>query len=165
MKAARSSVFLALLVLGTACTHLNPRIAPPSADRPCLQTAHGCIALNPDVSETNIRQTICVPGYTRAVRPSTSYTNGVKQKLLRAAGLDPASPGRYELDHLIPLALGGHPRKLSNLVLQPWECEHGARRKDTLEVHLHALVCRGTLKLRDAQRCIGDDWEACAARH
>lgn len=49
--------------------------------------------LNPDVTQATILQTICVAGYTASVRPSTSFTNGVKQKLLRELGL----PGGRQL--------------------------------------------------------------------
>jgi hypothetical protein len=132
---------------------------------PCIKAAHGCIALNPDVDEDTIHATICKSGYTKSVRPATSYTNGVKKKLLREAGIDAARIGDYELDHIVPLELGGHPRKLSNLVLQPWGGEHGAKSKDTLEGRLHSLVCRGELDLTDAQVCIAQDWEACARRY
>jgi hypothetical protein len=134
-------------------------------DGPCIKTTHGCIALNPDVDEDTIGRTICVSGYTKSVRPATSYTNGVKKKLMREAGIDAARIGDYELDHIVPLALGGHPRKLSNLMLQPWEGEHGAKAKDHLEVRLQSLVCRGKLDLTDAQVCIAQDWEACAVQY
>ena len=134
-------------------------------DGPCIKTTHGCIALNPDVDEDTIDATICVSGYTRSVRPATSYTNGVKRKLMREAGIDAARIGDYELDHIVPLALGGHPRKLSNLMLQPWQGEHGAKLKDGLEVRLQSLVCHGTLDLTDAQVCIARDWEACALQY
>jgi hypothetical protein len=132
---------------------------------PCIQTTHGCIALNPDVDEDTIDKTICEPGYTKAVRPSTSYTNGVKQKLMREAGIDLARIGDYELDHIVPLTLGGHPRKLSNLQLQPWDGPQGAHMKDILEERLHQIVCHGRLDLTDAQVCIAQDWEACAVQY
>jgi hypothetical protein len=134
-------------------------------DMPCIQTSHGCISLNADVTEETIRQTICVPGYTKAIRPSSSYTNGVKQKLLREAGLDESRMSDYELDHIVPLALGGHPRKLTNLALQPWVGEHGAWRKDSLEIRLRNMVCQGEVTLNDAQVCIAEDWEACAVKY
>ena len=51
--------------------------------------------------------------------------------------------------HVIPLALGGHPRKLDNPELQPWD---EAMRKDRIEVKLHCLVCSGQVSLTDAQR-------------
>src|SRR5215472_8305128 len=136
--------------------------AQDPTDGPCIKTTHGCIALNPDVDEDTIDATICVSGYTKSVRPATSYTNGVKKKKMQEAGIDPSRIGEYELDYIVPLELGGHPRKLSNLMLQPWEGEHGAKLKDGLEVRLQSLVCHGTLDLTDAQVCIAQDWEACA---
>jgi hypothetical protein len=80
-------------------------------------------ALNPDVTQDTIAQTICVPGYTQSVRPASSFTNGVKALLLKRAGLDPSTATDYELDHIIPLALGGHPR-----TLKTWNCSRWKRR-------------------------------------
>lgn len=122
-------------------------------------------ALNPDVTPATIQQTICVPGYTSSVRPSTNFTNGVKKLLTQRRGIDFSSASDYELDHIIPLALGGHPRKLDNLELQPWEGENGARRKDRLEAKLQCLVCSGQVPLMDAQRDILGDWQAAYHRY
>jgi hypothetical protein len=82
--------------------------------------------------------------------------------LLKRAGLDPSTASGYELDHIIPLAIGGHPRKLTNLKLQPWE---QAKRKDRIEVKLQCLICSGQVKLGDAQREIVEDWEAAYHRY
>ena len=98
------------------------------------------------------------------MRPASSYTHGVKAKLLREAGIDESKANDFELDHIVPLALGGHPRKLSNLALQPWDGPQGAKMKDILEVRLQKLVCHGEVPLTDAQACIAEDWEACAAK-
>lgn len=108
--------------------------------------------------QETIQHTICVPGYTASVRPSTSYTNGVKAKLLRELGLPAADSERYELDHRIPLALGGHPRALANLQLQAWEGPRGAKAKDVLERRLQLQVCAGKLPLVDVQRSMYFDW-------
>jgi hypothetical protein len=172
---------LALSVLGVGCADVTGPVAPlpksgsepvtvakPTAaleGLPCVQTKHGCIPLNPDVTERTIKQTICAPGYTRAVRPATNYTNSVKAKLLREIGLDGSQMSEYELDHIVPLELGGHPRKPANLTLQPWGGEDGALRKDLLEQRLHILVCDRKLRLNEAQACIAEDWEACAAKY
>ena len=129
---------------------------------PCVQTTQGCIATNPDVTQETVDQTICVVGYTKSVRPSTSFTRGVKLMLLRREGLPADAAKNYELDHLINLSIGGHPRKLSNLVLQPWTGQDSARRKDKLEVALQKRVCRGEMGLAEAQVCIAEDWHACA---
>jgi hypothetical protein len=99
----------------------------------------------------SVRQIICVRGYTKVVRPSSRFTNEVKAKLMRESGLAESLMSAYELDHIVPLALGGHPRKLANLTLQPWGGEHGAHRKDLLERRLQILVCRGELQLTEAQ--------------
>ena len=122
---------LGFLILGAGCAHVSvpvegppqssltsvpashpaPEAAPTvsAGDLPCVQVKRGCIPLNPDVTEDTIRQTICVPGYTKTVRPSSNYTSGVKAKLLREAGLDESLMPDYELDHIVPLELGGHP--------------------------------------------------------
>jgi hypothetical protein len=118
--------------------------------------------LNLDVTQDSIAQTICVPGYTKSVRPATSFTNGVKALLLKREGVDPSTAADYELDHIIPLALGAHPRKLDNLALQPWD---EAKRKDRIEAKLHCLVCSGQVELADAQREIVDDWQAAYHRY
>ena len=115
-------------------------------------------ALTTEVQQDTIQQTICVSGYTASVRPSTTYTNGVKLKLLREQGLPASAAKEFELDHRIPLALGGHPRNLQNLVLQTWEGKNGAKVKDRLERRLQQLVCAGKLLLDDARRAIYLDW-------
>lgn len=90
-------------------------------------------ALNPDVRQDTIQQTICRPGYTASVRPSTPFANGVELKLLRERGLPASASKDYELDRVIPLGLAGHPRSLTDLALQEWESENGVRKKDQLE--------------------------------
>ena len=64
--------------------------------------------------------------------------------------------------HIIPLALGGHPRKLDNLELQPWD---EAKRKDRIEGKLQCLVCSGQIALADARREIVEDWQATYHRY
>lgn len=117
-------------------------------------------ALNPDVRQETIKQTICVPGYTASVRPSTTYTNGVKLKLMREQSVPATEATSFELDHRVPLALGGHPRNLKNLTLQHWEGEDGAKKKDRLERALQRLVCASKVLLDDARRAIYFDWQA-----
>jgi hypothetical protein len=150
----------ALLVAG--CATAPPPIATRAVVAPEARSAllgpQG--AINEDVTQANIQQTICVPGWTKTVRPPASYTNAVKAKLLRDQGQPQADAPKYELDHQIPLALGGHPREPENLWLQPWDGEWGARVKDRLEVKLKALVCRGQISLDRARHTIAVDWIA-----
>lgn len=44
--------------------------------------------LNPDVTAATLSQTICASGYTRTVRPSTTFTNAIKWRFMREKGLD-----------------------------------------------------------------------------
>ncbi len=138
--------------------------AEDSQNGPCIQTTHGCIALNPAVSDDTIGGTICVSGYTKSVRPATSYTKRIKAAMLSEAGIDKARARDFELDHIVPLALGGHPSNPSNLALQPWDGKHGAKMKDILEKRLQELVCGRQVTLIDARMCIAQDWESCASR-
>lgn len=56
--------------------------------------------------QDNIGSTICRRGYTRSVRPRVAVNEAIKRQTLVAheAGGPMTS---YELDHLIPLELGG----------------------------------------------------------
>jgi len=103
--------------------------------------------LNPDVTQANISQTICVPGWTRTVRPSVEYTNALKVKQMRAYG-ELGSPSDYQEDHLISLELGGHPTDPRNLWPEPYP---RAAQVDRIENDLNAKVCSGALPLADAQ--------------
>ena len=40
-------------------------------------------AINPRITQSNIRNTICRPGYTATVRPPFEYTNAMKHQLMR----------------------------------------------------------------------------------
>src|SRR5882724_8655664 len=122
-------------------------------------------AFNPDVRQETIGETICVPGYTKAGQPSTNFTHGVKQILLKRAGRDRAQAFEYELAHIIPLGLGGHPRKLENLELLLRKGESGAKHKHRIEAKLQCLVCSGQVTLADAQREILTDWQAAYHRY
>jgi hypothetical protein len=149
-----------LAILGLLIPLLTEAASAESGEL-CIQTTHGCLALNAAVTQDTIGMTICRRGYTKTIRPSVEYTNRIKRSLLRAAGIDASRISDYELDHIVPLALGGHPRNLTNLALQPWRGVHGAARKDALETRLHSLVCRGEVTLTAARICIAEDWEAC----
>ncbi len=76
------------------------------------------------------------------------------------AGIDRSRANEFELDHVVPLALGGEPWKLENLRLQPLAGTDGAKRKDRIEVKLQCLVCTEQVTLAVAQHEIADDWQA-----
>jgi hypothetical protein len=70
----------------------------------------------------------------------------------------------HELDHLIPLELGGA-STVANLWPEPWADPRGAHRKDDLENALNRQVCSGSMTLSDAQHAIASDWEAAYRRY
>ena len=128
------------------------------------------IPLNPDVTEDTLDSTICVSGYTKTVRPPVSYTNKLKLALMKLDGIPRSRASEFELDHHVPLTLGGAPKDPRNLQLQAWAVtmrgwtgETAAKVKDKIEVKLNHLVCSGAMPLAEAQVCIWNDWRACAA--
>ena len=67
----------------------------------------------------------------------------------------------FEVDHLIPLAIGGANSK-SNLWAQPWP---EARIKDKLEVKLQHAVCHGVITIKQAQDSIIGLYGALSTKH
>ena len=118
-------------------------------------------ALNPGVTQANIGSTICVSGWSATIRPSTAYTGALKRRLLRQAGIPMSRGSQYELDHWVPLSLGGAPKDPKNLRLQAWAGPEGATAKDVIESAMHREVCRGHVSLEEAQSCMAKDWHAC----
>ena len=114
--------------------------------------------INPNVTQANIKQTICVAGWTSTIRPSVIITNKIKRALMHKNGLDGQDPHKWELDHDISLELGGHPSDLDNLWLQSWTGSCNAHQKDVVETKLKTLVCKNTITLVEAQSAITTDW-------
>lgn len=117
-------------------------------------------ATNPAVTQSNIHQTICVPGWSKTQRPPTSYTNPIKMRLMDAAGISRSLSKNFELDHDISIELGGSPTSLLNLWLEPYFGPENAHDKDKVENFLHKEVCADKLPLAQAQRMISTNWEA-----
>lgn len=115
-------------------------------------------AINPDVTQTNINQTICVSGYTKTIRPSVSYTDRLKRTQMAAYGFTD-SISSHEEDHLISLELGGAPSDPKNLWPEPHASPNA---KDAVEDTLHAAVCDGRISLQDAQQRIATNWTTAA---
>lgn len=124
-------------------------------------------AINPAVMQANIHSTICVPGWTRTVRPPESYTEKLKRNQIEEFGYVDGRLSDYEEDHLIPLELGGAPTDPRNLWPEPRRPfgAMGSADKDRLENELHWLVCHGRLPLATAQRAIETDWEAAYSQY
>ena len=104
--------------------------------------------LNPDVTQANIRSTICRHGWTETIRPPVSYTNPLKTRQMRQYG-ETGSRSDYQEDHLISLELGGNSTDPRNLWPEPYP---RAADVDRIENELNSEVCSGQLTLAEAQQ-------------
>jgi hypothetical protein len=172
-----------LAACGTATTNVSTRAAPltgpftasakavrqssPPSTSPLGYRTLPIAALTPGtadprVTPATIATTICVTGWSEKVRPPTSVTDPIKTAQIAAYGYDHASKSLFELDHLIPLEIGGGPADVANLWPEPYDGPDGAREKDKLENKLRTVICNGTTDLRAAQACIAINWISCA---
>jgi len=115
---------------------------------------------DPHVTQENIQTTICLNGYTTKVRPSSRYTDALKQQQIKEYGYTDSRLADYEEDHLIPLELGGHPTDPKNLWPEPLNGVYPATQKDAVENSLHAKVCAGLMALDASRAAIAKNWES-----
>lgn len=96
---------------------------------------------------------VCTSGWSSAHR---DVPDSERLAVFAGYGIPYADHAAYELDHLIPLELGGDngPR---NLWPEPGSIPNP---KDALENRLHDLVCEGSLSLVTAQAEIATNWVA-----
>jgi hypothetical protein len=93
------------LVGGEACAQPSQHRFGPSYLYPAATPG----AVNPDVAQANIADTICNLGWTATICPPASYRNQLKKQQLAAPRFKDKAPSHYEEDHYISLELGGHP--------------------------------------------------------
>lgn len=123
-------------------------------------------AVDPGVTQANLSRTLCRPGgWTASVRPPREVTDAFK-RVARRAYAAPGPSSAYELDHLVPLGLGGA-SDARNLWPEPnagdpAQFDHsrpiGSNAKDGVESRLHTAVCRGEVSLAAAQRAVATNW-------
>jgi len=99
---------------------------------------------------------ICVKGFSSKTRDVSTKT---KNAVYVSYGVSSHPTGAYEVDHLIPLELGGS-NDVKNLWPEPANPRPGFHEKDQLENLLHDLVCSGRVDLQTAQHAIATDWFA-----
>jgi hypothetical protein len=98
---------------------------------------------------------ICISGYTKKVR---NVSASLKKKIYKAYGISyPQKTGSYEMDHIIPLELGGS-NESANLFPESRDPDPGFREKDVVENFLHQEACAGRIPLDQAQKAIATDW-------
>jgi hypothetical protein len=109
--------------------------------------------LTPGVVRTSNAAEICAASFRTG--PYRHTTSAIKKQVCKEYGLtDCPHEGKMEIDHLIPLELGGLD-DIKNLWPQLAPEYHW---KDKLENYLHKQVCSGKMNLSDAQHDISADW-------
>jgi hypothetical protein len=99
--------------------------------------------------------TICTPGYASGVRNVSTATK--KQVYAEYGASYPQPTGAYEVDHFIPLEIGGS-NDIQNLWLEPATPAPGFHQKDQFENFEHGQVCNGTISAAVAQSRMASDW-------
>ena len=142
--------FLAALLLAACALSAAGQDAVTAPDMPNRTLTPGDTL---DVTLADIQ----VSGYSAKVR---NVPIPVKRQVYASYGIQTWGKGEYEVDHLIPLSLGGS-NSTKNLwpesyLTEPWN----AHTKDQLEYKLLQLVRSGQVELHTAQREIATDWIA-----
>jgi hypothetical protein len=101
-------------------------------------------------------QEICTPGYSSSVR---NVPFSEKDQAYAEYGIHSHYAGQYEVDHLVPLELGGS-NDIANLWPEAASPTPGFHQKDEVENYLHDQVCSGAMSLKDAQIEIATNWLA-----
>ena len=115
-------------------------------------------ALNPEVTQATINETICAPGYTYTVRPSWYDSAKLKQQLLKDARRDLAQRTQVPTGITSSRSASAGPRPIRQTCsFQPWE---EAYRKDRVEIQARRCVCAGKATLAEAQHDLATDWQA-----
>lgn len=126
-------------------------------------------AIDAAVTDANTATTVCRKGgYTGSVRPPEALTEPVKRRLLAAYGIPAAQIGDYELDHLIPLSVGGAsdvrnlwPERNEFLWYRAGGEVHND--KDVVEDHLFRALCEGRTTVAAAERAMATNWTTAVA--
>jgi hypothetical protein len=139
---------------------------------------------NPLVTPVTVAKTVCnkttsvqpdgKPGLTwvQLQTPPAHYLQPIKSKHFFALTpeqlkADSAIAGHevtiadYEVDHIWPVEVGGHPYDPKNMRLLLVQGPSGARAKSQVEKKVQAKLCAGTLTLEQATACFKGDWTSC----
>ena len=133
-----STIVAAALVLASASTVLAQK--PNTTNTPGAKT------------KANDAQ-VCAADYEASLKPVSNFQ---RADALKRYGRDPNS-FTGELDHLIPVSLGGS-NDPDNLWPIPPNKEYGVEWKRELEKTLHQMVCDKKITLKAAQDTIKKDW-------
>lgn len=99
-------------------------------------------AINPNVTQVNVFETVCVPGWTKRIRPTSSYIDRLESEQMGMLELS-GSTNDYHMDHLVPLCAGGHPSDPRNLWLQPLDGHREQNGDESWRSYAERLCARG----------------------
>jgi hypothetical protein len=112
-------------------------------------------SLTPGAVLTTDASAICTSGYASSVRDVSTAT---KEQVYAEYGVSYPQPlGAYEVDHFIPLEIGGS-NDITSLWLEPASPTPGFHQKDQFENFEHGQVCNGTISAAEAQSRMATDW-------
>jgi hypothetical protein len=107
------------------------------------------------VYENITEKDVCEPGYSKRVRNVPVLQ---KRSIYKSYGISyPQPAGTFEVDHFIPLSLGGS-NDDKNLWLEPATPVPGFHEKDKVEFYLYNAIYAGKISIKDAQEGIRSDW-------
>ncbi len=144
----------------TAPTTSAPSTTPPTATAsvPVLVGPDGIPRSDPNLTPGTTfvvaAADVCQSGYSDSVR---DVTDDQRVAVFAAYGIPLGDSSSYQLDHLIPLELGGDDAD-TNLWPEPLQGPQGALAKDGVEDALHTVVCDGRMDLAAAQDVMRGDW-------
>ena len=129
---------------------------------PEMTKSSGCAAVGKDPDPD------CTPGAvmgltvevicTTSTKGRRAVSTEMKNQVYKEYGIATHPAGAYEVDHFIPLELGGS-NDIANLWPEPANPKPGFHEKDHVETALHNEVCTAhTMTLEQAQRTIATDW-------
>ena len=113
-------------------------------------------ALTPGAIETSDIGFIC----SHITKDRRRVSKGKKNRVFAAYGIEQADRSLYNVDHLVPLDIGG-----SNEERNLWpQLERDAKFKDQCERKVGGLICSNQLDITVAQAGFAKDWTAfCSA--
>lgn len=167
--AADISPGLPVLVMHANGNHITG-VQPASCPRPpggdLSMPVRSCTpgSIRDDIDPNHLELTVCKPGWSDTILPPSAEFARAKTAAMLAYGVPATQRPITEYDHQIPRSLGGS-NDVSNLWPeisdQPGKGFHNT--KDEVESRLHVAVCKGKVRLVDAQWAISVNWRTAEA--
>lgn len=147
------AMFIAGIIIVIFASIAHAQVGDPLLPDPKLTPG----ATDPLVTQENIQQTICKPGWAKIQRKRDAE-EAVKKQVFQEYGISWSRHADFEDDHLISIEIGGSPDSVKNQWPESYKTTPNAHNKDKLEDALHRLVCSGQVTLRNAQTGIAANW-------